>query len=101
MELIKFHPFSIAAKSVGRVVGGLEPIPAVIGRVHPGQVASPSQGHTETNETNNRARSHSFLRTILESLISLTCMFLDGGRKPEYPERLIKLIKCNFIDFFY
>ena len=30
--------------------GGLEPIPAVIGReAGPGQVASPSQGHTETN----------------------------------------------------
>jgi len=35
-----------------RVAGGLEPIPAVIG-VHPGQVASPSQVHTETKETNN------------------------------------------------
>jgi len=27
-----FHPFSIPAYSVGRVAGGLEPIPAVIGR---------------------------------------------------------------------
>ena len=27
------------------------------------------------------------LRTILESPINLTCMFLDGGRKTEYPER--------------
>ena len=27
------------------------------------------------------------LGTILESPINLTCMFLDGGRKPEYPER--------------
>jgi len=35
--------------------------------VHTGQVASPSQGHTETNETNNHPRSHSLLRTILES----------------------------------
>jgi len=57
------------------------------GGVHPGQVASPSQGHTETNETNNHTHAHSLLRTILESPINLTCMFLDGGRKPEYPER--------------
>jgi len=55
------------------------------GGVHPGQVANPSQGHTETN---NHARSHSLLRTIfLESPINLTCMFLDGKRKLEYPER--------------
>ena len=57
------------------------------GGVHPGQVASPSQGHTETNETNNHACSHSLLRAILETPINLTCLFLDGGRKPEYPER--------------
>ena len=30
---------------------------------------------------------HTLTRTILESLINLTCMFLDGRRKPEYPER--------------
>ena len=52
-----------------------------------GLATSPSQGHTETNETNNHARSHSLLRTILESPINLTCMFLDSWRKPEYPER--------------
>ena len=46
-----------------------------------------SQGHTVINETNNHAHSHSLLRTILESPINLTCLFLDGGRKPEYPER--------------
>ena len=28
------------------------------GGVHPGQVASPSQGHTETNETNNHTHAH-------------------------------------------
>jgi len=50
------------------------------GGVHPVQVASPSQGHTETNETKNHARSHSLLRTILETPINLTCMFLDGVR---------------------
>jgi len=34
------------------------------GGIHPGQVASSSQGHIETNETNNHTRSHSLLRTI-------------------------------------
>ena len=34
------------------------------GGVHPEQVASPSQGHIETNETNNHTHSHSLLRTI-------------------------------------
>ena len=52
------------------------------GGVQPGQVASPSQGHKETNN-----HTHSLLRTILESPINPTCVFLDGGRKPEYPER--------------
>ena len=74
------------------------------GGVHPGQVASPSQSHTETN---NHARSHSLLRTILESPINLTCMFLDGGRKPEYPEKthpytgrfIIFFCFCSFLRF--
>jgi len=54
------------------------------GGVHPGQVACPSQGHTETN---NHTQTHSLLRTILETPINLTCMFLHSGRKPEYPEK--------------
>ena len=37
--------------------------------------------------TGPHTRSHSLLRTILETPINLTCMFLDCGRKPEYPER--------------
>ena len=55
------------------------------GGVHLGQVASPTKGHTETNKTNNHTLS--LLRTILETPVNLTCMFLDGGRKPENPER--------------
>ena len=47
----------------------------------PGQVASPSQDHTETNDHTHTPRNN------LETSINLTCMFLDGGRKPEYPER--------------
>jgi len=38
------------------------------GGVHPGQIASPSQGHTETND---RAHSHSLLRSILESCMHM------------------------------
>jgi len=34
----------------------------VRGRVYPGQVASPSQGHAEINETNNHARSQDNFR---------------------------------------
>ena len=53
-------------------------------RVDPGQVASPSQGHTETNKPCTLTVT---ARVNLKSPINLTCMFLDGGRKPEYPER--------------
>ena len=85
------HPFIFYTRLIrrsGRGGAGVYPsCHRARGGVHPGQVASPSQGHTETNETNNHTRSHSLLRTILESPINLTCMFLDGGRKPEYPER--------------
>ena len=56
------------------------------GRAHPGQVTSPLQGHTETNETKNYPCPHSLLGSILQSAINLTCMFLGGGRKPEFPE---------------
>jgi len=34
------------------------------GGVHPGQVTSPSQGHTESIETHNHARLHRLLRSI-------------------------------------
>ena len=69
------------------------------GGVHPGQVASPSQGHTETNNhTHAHTCSHMLTHAHtcshmltpkgnLESPVNLTCMFLDGGRKPEYLER--------------
>ena len=43
--------------------------------------------HRDKRDKQPHTRSHSLLRTILESPINLTCMFLDGGRKPEYPER--------------
>ncbi|MEQ2290132.1 hypothetical protein AMECASPLE_000388 [Ameca splendens] len=49
------------------------------GGVHPGQVASPSQGNTET---------HSFTpEGDIEKPINLAVMFLSCWRKPEYPER--------------
>ena len=46
------------------------------GEVHPGQVISPSQGHTETN---NHTRSYSLLGTILETPVNLTCIFCTVG----------------------
>ncbi|MED6269366.1 hypothetical protein CHARACLAT_032372 [Characodon lateralis] len=53
------------------------------GRVHPGQVTSPSQGNTQTT-------MHTLIHTPkgnLERLINLTGISLDCGRKPEYPVR--------------
>ena len=67
-------------------MGGLEPIPTAIegeAGYYPGQVASPSLGHTETNKANNHPYSH--LGSSLESPINQTCMFLDRGRKLENP----------------
>jgi len=82
------HPFSIPALSnlVSRGAGAYPSGHRARGGVHPGQVARPSQRHTETNETNNHAHWHC-TRDNLESPINLTCMLLDGGRKPEYLER--------------
>ncbi|KAK3528045.1 hypothetical protein QTP86_017086 [Hemibagrus guttatus] len=46
------------------------------GRIYPGRSANPSQGtHTLSFTTDN-----------LEMPINLPHMFLDWGRKPEYPE---------------
>jgi len=50
------------------------------GGVHPGQVASPSQGYTETtNYRDNHAHTH----TPRDNLD----MHVFGGRRPEYPKR--------------
>ena len=43
--------------------------------------------HRDKRDKQPHTRSHSLLRTILKSPINLTCMFFDGGRKPQYPER--------------
>ncbi|MEQ2250257.1 hypothetical protein ILYODFUR_038081 [Ilyodon furcidens] len=58
------------------------------GRVHPGQVASPSQGNTQTT-------THTLIHTPkgnLELPINLTGMSLDCGRKPEY---LVRTHACT------
>ncbi|MEQ2296468.1 hypothetical protein AMECASPLE_025176 [Ameca splendens] len=66
------------------VVGKLVPISRSLwarGGVHPGQVAIPSQGNTQTT-------MHTLIHTPkgnLERPINLTGMSLDCGRKPEYP----------------
>jgi len=50
------------------------------GGVHRGQVASPSQGHTERNKTNNHACSHSLLGTILSHQLTWhACFWAMGG----------------------
>ncbi|MEQ2222448.1 hypothetical protein ILYODFUR_026555 [Ilyodon furcidens] len=55
------------------------------GRVHPGQVASPSRGNTGTHRTNNHAHTHSFTpKGNLERPINLTVLSLVSGRKQEY-----------------
>ncbi|MED6241687.1 hypothetical protein ATANTOWER_023963 [Ataeniobius toweri] len=64
------------------VVGKLVPISSSLwagGRIHPGQVTSPSQGNTQ-------ATMHTPTGN-LELPINLTGMSLDCGRKPEYPVR--------------
>ena len=71
------HPFSIPVGSQG--AGAYSSGHRARGGVHPGQVASPSQGHTETNETHNHTRSHSLLRTILETPIYLTGLWEEAG----------------------
>ena len=66
-----------------RVAGELEPIPAVIrvrGRVHPGQVTSPSQGHKRNKQPSTLTLTP---RVNLASPVNLTCMFLGDGKKPE------------------
>ncbi|MEQ2246406.1 hypothetical protein ILYODFUR_038202 [Ilyodon furcidens] len=52
-------------------------------RVHPGQVAGPSQGNTQTT-THTLTNSP---KGNLEVPINLTGMSLDCGRKLEYPVR--------------
>ena len=60
--LIKIHPSIFYTRLIRRSgCGGAGAYPGghwARGGVHPGQVASPSQGHTETNETNNHTHSH-------------------------------------------
>ncbi|MED6237583.1 hypothetical protein ATANTOWER_028440 [Ataeniobius toweri] len=65
-------------------MGELVPISSSLwarGRVHPGQVASPSQGNTQTTTLIHTPKGN------LELPINLTGMSLDCGRKPEYPVR--------------
>ena len=55
-------------------------------KVHPEQVTSPSQGHTEKNEINNLHTHTLTARVNLEIPINLICMYFDDGRKLEYSE---------------
>ncbi|MED6262437.1 hypothetical protein ATANTOWER_019367 [Ataeniobius toweri] len=51
-----------------------------MGKVHPGQVAKPSQGNTQTT-------IHTLIHAPKARPINLTGMYLDCGRKLEYPVR--------------
>jgi len=68
-------------------MGGLEPIPAVIGR-KAGYTLDRLPVHHRA--TQRQTTTHTLTLTPkdnLESPINLTCMFLDSGRKLDYPER--------------
>ena len=52
------HFLYLLNPSVGSEAGAYPSGHRARGGVHPGQVASPSQGHTETNETNNHTHAH-------------------------------------------
>ena len=67
--------------------GGLEPIPAVIGR-KAGRTLDRSPVHHRATQRQKTTHTLTLTpRDNSETPINLTCMFLDGGRKPEYPER--------------
>ena len=53
LHLNSIHPFSIPASWSQRAYPSYH---LARGRTRPGQVASPSQGHTETNETHNHSQ---------------------------------------------
>ncbi|MEQ2298014.1 hypothetical protein AMECASPLE_000853 [Ameca splendens] len=70
-------------------MGELGPISSghqAIGRVHPGQVTSPSQGSIETQSAVNHANTL-IPQDNLERPKNLTVMLLDCGRKLEYLDR--------------
>ena len=58
------------------------------GRVHPGQVISPSQSHKRDTQPCVLTFTP---RDNLETPVNLTCRFLDGGRKLEWPGKTCKL----------
>ena len=69
--------------------GGVEPIPAVIGREAGYTLHRSPVHHRATQRQTRQTTTHMLTLTPkdnLETPINLTCMFLDGG-KPEYPER--------------
>jgi len=67
-------------------VGGLESAPAVIGQ-EAGYTLDRSPVHHRATQRQMTQTTTLTLKDNLESPINLTCMILDGGRKPEYPER--------------
>ena len=66
------------------------------GGVDPGQVGSPSQGHTETIETHNLARSHSLLGKIKSHRLTWHAWFwmVGGSRSSTSLAQNAALCKC-------
>jgi len=76
----------LPAKSVGQVVGSLSQ------RSSGERRGTPWTGCQSITGPHRDKQPHTLTLTLkdnLESPINLTCMFLDGGRKPEYPERTL------------
>jgi len=64
-----------------------EPIPSVIGR-EAGYIMDRSITGPHEDKRDKRPCTLTLTpRDSLETPINLTCMFLDGGRRPGYPER--------------
>ncbi|XP_053541050.1 uroporphyrinogen-III synthase isoform X2 [Ictalurus punctatus] len=83
LELVK----KLAGENLDQIKGHGEPgvYPrehGAQGGVHPGQGAYPSQGTITYTHTH----THSYTTDTLDTPVSLPCMCLDWGRKPEYPE---------------
>ena len=80
------HP-SIFYTCLIRWSGRGRSVPAVIGQEAGYTLDRSPVHHWATQRQMRQATTHTLTRKILDTPINLTCMFLDGGRKPEYPER--------------
>jgi len=87
---LSIHPFSIPAQSncggAGAYLSDHREAGYTLDRSPVHHRATQRQTRQTTTHTHTHTHTHT-LRDNLQSPINLTCTFLDGGRKPEYPER--------------